>query len=431
METKITDLENSQHEVEIKLTAQDLKAHYEKAYQKASKDIEIKGFRKGKVPMNLIKQHFGRRIEADAVEDIADVEFRRVVQENNIQIIGQPSLMDIQKDGENMVFKIRYETLPDFELGSYRGLTLQKPVRRATDEEVQKEIDNLLLRSAEVRPAEQIVNNMFVAKLKLRELDEATGTPIIGSEARDLDVFLDAPQTDPNLKDLLLNAKVGDTFNYRMEMPEEGHEGHNHAHPVKQLRAEVVEIQEIIPPEFTNEAVEKLTDGALTSTEELREDVVKNIENYFDEESRKSMEDQVVDQVVGAHEFSVPEAMVQEVMKSMTEDFKNRNKDTHGIERLTVKEMEPQLRPMAEKIAKWEMIRHKIIEAEEIEVTDEDLQPIVEYYIQQTQMPEDQIKPILKENPQVINRILSDKVVKTLIDYAIINEVEVAPQPQV
>jgi len=430
LETKITDLENSQHEVEIKLTAQDLKAHYEKAYQKASKDIEIKGFRKGKVPMNIIKQHFGRRIEADAVEDIADAEFRRVVQENNIQIIGQPSLMDIQKDDENMVFKIRYETLPDFELGSYRGLTLQKPVRRATDEEIQKEIDNLMLRNADIKPAEQITNSMFVAKLKVRELDEATGTPILGAETRDMDVFLDAPNTDPNLKDLLLNAKVGDTFNYRMEMPEHGHEGHNHAHPVKQVSVQIAEVQEVIPPEFTNEAVEKLTDGALTTTEELREDVVRNIENFFDEEARKSMEDQVVDQVVGAHEFSVPEAMIQEVMKSMTEDFKNRNKDTHGIERLTVKEMEPQLRPMAEKIAKWEMIRHKIIEAEEIEVTDEDLQPIVEYYVQQTQMPEDQIKPILKENPQVINRILSDKVVKTLIDYAIINEVEVAPQPQ-
>jgi FKBP-type peptidyl-prolyl cis-trans isomerase (trigger factor) len=274
------------------------------------------------------------------------------------------------------------------------------------------------------------MNNMFVAKLKVRELDEATGTPILGAETRDMDVFLDAPNTDPNLKDLLLNAKVGDTFNYRMEMAEHGHEGHNHAHPVKQVSVQISEIQEVVPPEFTNEAVEKLTDGALTTTEELREDVVKNIENFFDEEARKSMEDQVVDQVVGAHEFSVPEAMVQEVMKSMTEDFKNRNKDTHGIERLTVKEMEPQLRPMAEKIAKWEMIRHKIIEAEEIEVTDEDLQPIIEYYVQQTQMPEDQIKPILKENPQVINRILSDKVVKTLIDYAIINEVEVAPQPQ-
>jgi len=120
LEISVISIDACTQEVSFTLTQEDFIPHFERAYQKAQPTIEIKGFRKGKVPLSIIKQRFGRQIEQDCMMDVADSEFKNYTRNNNIKVVGQPELLDL-KPGENgsMTYVIRFSIIPEFELASY------------------------------------------------------------------------------------------------------------------------------------------------------------------------------------------------------------------------------------------------------------------------------------------------------------------------
>jgi FKBP-type peptidyl-prolyl cis-trans isomerase (trigger factor) len=108
-------------------------------------------------------------------------------------------------------------------------------------------------------------------------------------------------------------------------------------------------------------------------------------------------------------------------MHQMFEDFKRRNEGAPGIEKLTAHDLEDQLKPSAERIVRWELIREKVIDAEQLEITDADYAAAAERY----GMTEDQLRMLVRQNPNVLTQLLAEKALDTLIDYAIINDVNV------
>jgi trigger factor len=259
LERNVIELDGSRREVRITLSNAELQPHYEKAYVEAQAGIELKGFRKGKVPIAMIRQQFGRQIEMDALETIADAEFRQFVTTDRIHVIGNPALTDINKSADGVEFTIRFEVVPSFELGSYRGLVVNRPVKNVTEADVETEIDRIRLRAATFEPAEQIADAMHVATFSMTELDRETSMPILGKEAREERVFLDDDNVDMHLRNSLMNTKIGDTFTYVAETQEE-----NAVPP--SFRVAVTDIQKVVPAEFTNDFVEQITGGRFKTT---------------------------------------------------------------------------------------------------------------------------------------------------------------------
>lgn len=414
MERTLIEVEACTREVRIELTESELKPHYERAYEQAQAGITLPGFRKGKVPIPIIKQRFARDIENDALDTIADAEFRKFATEEKLRVVGNPALTDIQKSPSGVTFTIRFDIMPDFELGSYRGLVADRHIKLVTEADVQAEVDRICLRAATFEPAEQITGTMFVATISLHELDRESSMPIIGAEPREERVFLEDENVDMHLRSSLANTKVGDTFSYVSETQDENQQPSN-------SRVTVTDIQQVIPAEFTNEFVEMVTGGRFKTTEELRADIERQLSEYFEQASRESLENQIVDQLVKSHEFEVPEPLVHAVIHQLFDDFKKRNEGAPGIENVTAHDVEPQFRPSAERIVRWELIRDKIIDAEKLVVTDEDVAAAAGRF----GLPEDQLRMIMRQNHTVEDQLLAEKAVRTLIDYAIINDVNV------
>ena len=414
MERNVVELDGTRREVRISLTNAELKPHYEKAYVEAQAGIEMKGFRKGKVPIALVKQHYGRQIEADALENIADASFREFITADQVHVIGNPALTDIAKSSDGVEFTVRYEVVPSFELGDYRGLVVNRPMKNVTDTDIEAEIDRLRLRAASFAPAEQAVDAMHIATFSMSELDAETSMPILGKEAREERVFLDDDNVDMHLRNSLMNTKIGDSFSYVAETQDES------AVPPS-FRVTVTDIQQVVPAEFTNDFVEQITGGKFKTTEELRNDIATQLQTYYTNAGREQVENQIVDQLVQAHSFEAPHALVHSVMHQMFEDFKRRNEGAPGIEKLTAHDLEDQLKPSAERIVRWELIREKVIDAEQLEITDADYAAAAERY----GMTEDQLRMLVRQNPNVLTQLLAEKALDTLIDYAIINDVNV------
>lgn len=414
LERNVIELDGSRREVRITLSNAELQPHYEKAYVEAQAGIELKGFRKGKVPIAMIRQQFGRQIEMDALETIADAEFRQFVTTDRIHVIGNPALTDINKSADGVEFTIRFEVVPSFELGSYRGLVVNRPVKNVTEADVETEIDRIRLRAATFEPAEQIADAMHVATFSMTELDRETSMPILGKEAREERVFLDDDNVDMHLRNSLMNTKIGDTFTYVAETQEE-----NAVPP--SFRVAVTDIQKVVPAEFTNDFVEQITGGRFKTTEELRNDITSQLRTYYTNAGREQVENQIVDQLVQAHAFDAPGALVHSVIHQLFDDFKRRNEGSPGIEKLTAHDLEDQLKPTAERIVRWELIREKIIEAEQLTIEEGDIATAAERY----GMTEDQLRMLIRQNSAVTTQLLAEKAIDTLIDYAIINDVDV------
>jgi trigger factor len=362
--------------------------------------------------MAMIKQRFSRDIENEALDTIADTEFRKFVEAETQRVVGTPALTDIKKSSEGVEFTIRYEVLPEFELGNYRGLELQRPEREITDEDVQDEIDRLTLRASSFETAERTDGTMYVVTFAKHLLDAETSLPVIGAAAEEERVFLDDDSVDMHLRNSLSDKAVGDSVTYVAETSDENSQPPSY-------RLTISDIQRVIPAEFSNEFVETITGGKLASTEELRQDLHKQLTQIVLDEQKRAVEQQLVDALVNAHEFEPPKALVHAVVHQLFEDFKERNKDQPGIEKLDAHALEAQLKPNAERIVRWELIREKIIAAENITITDEDLLGMATQYGVEV----DQIRMIMRQQRQMEDQMLADKAVRTLLDYAVITNV--------
>lgn len=420
MEQILNNLGGSQREAKLSLTAEELKPHFQEAYKRAAANIALPGFRKGKVPPAVIKQRFGAEIENEALESIADAEFRAFATADNLRVVGNPALTDIEKTLDGVTFTIVFEVMPEFELGEYRNIAVSRPVRPVTDEDVQEEIDRICLRAATFESAEQTTDTMYVVTVNMLELDNASGAPADGTEPHEERVFLDDDQVDMHLRNSLADKKVGDTIQYTAETSDEQGEPTSY-------QVTITDIQKVVPAEFTNEFAETITGGRFATTEELRADIERQLSDYFERSSRNAVENQIVDQLVNAHEMEVPGSLVHAVVHQLFDDFKKRNEGAPGIDQLTAHDLEDEFKPSAERIVRWELIRNAIIDAEKVEIEDADLTAAAERF----GLPEDQLRMLMRSNRQIEDQLMAEKVMNLLIDYAVITDVNAESQEPV
>ena len=408
----LSNLDGCRREVKIELSRDELKPHFDEAYKRAQADVTLPGFRKGKVPLNMVKQKFGRDIENESLEAVADNEFRAYATSEELPVIGNPALTNIEKEKEGVTFTVVFEVLPEFELGDYRNLEVKRPVREVREEDVQEEIDRISLRAATFESAEEVTDEMHVVTVSLHELDKETSLPIIGAEKREDRVFVNDEQVDMHLRNTLMEKKVGDSFNYVAETKNEDEQPASH-------QVTLTDIQKVIPAEFNNEFAETITAGKFATTEELRADIESQLKAYFEKSSRDAIENQIVDTLVNNHGFDIPGSLVHSVIHQLFDDFKKRNQGAPGIDQLTAHDLEGEFKPSAERIVQWELIRNKIIDAENIQLEDDDYKAAAERY----GIEEEQLRAALRQNRQIEDQLLAEKVMTTVIDYAVITDV--------
>jgi trigger factor len=415
LEISVISIDACTQEVSFTLTKEDFVPHFERAYKKAQPTIEIKGFRKGKVPLSIIKQRFGRQIEQDSIMDVADSEFKNYTRNNNVKVVGQPELRDLKsEDNGSMTYIIRFSIIPEFELGSYEGLEIKKPIAKVTDEDVQKIIDEILLKNASSVPAEHIEDANYNVTIRFTKVDDETGEPLEGLEPQENTIFLNHPDLDGFLRDALIDKKVGDTVTY-MDATQ-GEENPD------RFEVTILSTEKIVPATLDEEFVKKYSNGSLSTVEELQNSVRDYNNRMLEDEARKEMEIQIVDIVTSKHDFQVPDTLVHEVMHGMFDNFKKQQ--GASATDLKMSDFEDMFRPYAEQTARWELIRERIIEKEGITLEEQDILPYLQYYRSQTQMNDNQILSYLMKDNAFLGSILAKKVLDKIISTATINDVD-------
>ena len=416
MEVIVNTINDSEREIEISLTQEDLAPQIEAAYRKASSALDIRGFRKGKAPLSLIKHMYGEIIESDAIDEIANEWFRKAIEERQINPIGTPVMVDLKyKQGEPLSFKVKFDIKPAFELKDYKGIEVEKPVHTVNDEEVAEEVRRLQQAHAAYEPATKVDGTEYLITADMQELDEA-GAVLPNRKRDSMKIFLNEPSTEKEIKESLKAAEVGGTYTASF-----AHTHGDHSHTVTMTFA-VKTIERVTLPAFDDELVKKVTSGKTETAEALTTQIKTDLQKYYNEQSEKHVINALTNELVRRHEFTAPQTLVKSIIDSYVEEIKREQPNKALPKGFDLDRYSESVRPSALWQAKWMLIREQIVEKENIKAEDADFEKLAEEGAARFNMEKERLLDYYKKAESSSERIISDKLAALLKQHAVVKE---------
>lgn len=418
MEVNVHTLSDVSREVEIEATPQELEPHFEKAYKEYRPKIEIRGFRKGKAPLDMVKKLYGELIEQEYLDKIASELYRQVVKEKELKPIGEPALVDLDyKRGQSFKFKIQYDVRPSIELKQYKGLSVETIVHKVTDKELEDELFRLRRINATMEEVEKVTDEEHVVSTELQELDES-GVSIIGKKTENARFYLSDPQLEQPFKDALKAAERGGEHRIKFE-----HQHGDHMHKVD-LKATVTKVEKVVLPEVNDELVKKVTKDKITTVEEFRKSLHDDLEAYWKEKNRRTLINTIVSEIIRLHEFQVPESLIRTVIDGLLEEIKNQYPNKQLPSDFDVEKFHQENRAYAIFQAKWALLREEIIQAEKLEVDEAALVTLAEQEAPKIGIDKERLITYYKSSDQIKDRLVGDTLIDLLISSTQVKEID-------
>jgi trigger factor len=417
VEVTVESLSDVLRTAEITATPEELAPHFNKAYLEYRKKIEIRGFRKGKAPIDIVKKLYGELIENDSLNEIASEFYRQAVKEKELKPIGEPLLIDLDyKHGEHFRCKIQYDVRPQITVQDYKGIEVDKIVHTIKDDEVEKELIRLQRANAAMEEVDAVTSPEHIVTATLQDLDEG-GAPLVGKKSDNIRFYLADEQLEQPFKEALKEAVKNGEYTVQFE-----HKHEDHAHTVK-TRISVKKIEKVTLPVLDDAFVSKITKNQFTSVEMLRGNIKEEIIAYWKEKSDRQVINALTAEILRRHEFQVPESLIRSVLDGLLEEVKNEYPDKRLPADFNEEKFKEENRAYAIYQAKWALLRDELIKAENLTASDEDLEKLAEEESAKIKIPKDRLVNYYKTSDQIKDRLIGDKLLKLLVSSAKIKEV--------
>ncbi len=365
-------------ELDLEIPADEVTKKMESVAKEFARVARVPGFRPGKAPVSLIRRRFADDIKGEVVQSLVPQRVEKAVTEQKLTPVSQPQVEKLDfTEGQPLKFRAVFEVLPEFELGHYKDLELEMPVMDITDDDVTKTLEEMRERAAafapvEGRPAE---NGDFV-QLKLMGMPEGGGDPI---QADSVLCHIGAEETMEPFNENLRGANAGDHKNfdaaYPADYPDAKLVGKTYHYAV-----EVLGIKNKKLPDLNDEFAKDVSDA--TTLDELKKKVHESLEAARDQKHQDLLREKVLAAVVKLHDFPVPESLVQHQMDVRLERVV-RSLAAQGVDPRAVNVDWVTLRSRQQERAaddvKAELIVDRIASAENIDVTDEEVNHELEH----------------------------------------------------
>ncbi|MDX1701291.1 MAG: trigger factor [Melioribacteraceae bacterium] len=420
METKINILSDTEHELEVKLDYEEIKPEIDEAYKKERKSISMPGFRKGKVPIPMLKKVYGDAIEYKASESIANKKYWDVVKEKELRPISMPQMTDLDfQMSEYLTFKVKYEVRPTLELKDYTGLEIEKPVFKVKEEDIDAEVKNMIKSKATFELAESVEDENYRITVDLQRIDNE-GKDIEGSKSENMVIDLSDSKVNENIRKNALNKKNGEEFEFSF-VDKHSHGDHEHEEEFNYI-AVIKKIEQIILPEISEDFIQQLSGKKAKSLEELTEFTRSNYENYYTDQSNRIYENSLLSEIVKNNDFEPSAGYVTTILERLVETEKqNAQQYKQPIPDENV--LRENLKSKAEWNAKWQIIMENIAEKENIEVTDFDLEELAKVEAEKVGIPAEKLVNYYKDSNRK-ESMIEEKVFKFLKENNKIKEVD-------
>ncbi|MCD8233157.1 trigger factor [Cloacibacillus porcorum] len=384
MKTEILSQEKNVVEAKAQFTAEEVTKAVESTYKKISKQANIKGFRKGKIPRRTLELYFPKdAVYAETMENLVPDAIDKMIEEYELKLIAEPDVKPGEiKEGEGFEVTVKFEVTPQFDLPNLEEIEVEKTVYETTDEMVEDQVKRIVESRAEMVPTYEerpLTKDDYASVQYDTFLYYEDGSEKKAEEGQKTEIFLGADTMRPEVVEALVGKAPGETVS--IELPVEGEEAKKD-HVVKsRYEIEVLGIMKKTTPELTDELVIEITQSKHKTTGEFKEEVRKQLEAAAENQSKENLKDTIVNKIAGMVEVDVPMTLIERqkdsIRKQQAERIKRENNMTmeEFFEKsgMNKESYEAELDMAAMNIVKRALVLEAVAEANDIEWTPEEL----------------------------------------------------------
>ncbi len=431
-EKKIEFKEKSQAELSVTIKKAEVDTRYQDLLKKYSKELQIPGFRKGKVPVKILEQKYGDAIVSDLTGDLVEDslkeifdsldEYERPLQYSYPELKEKPEL----KIGKNFTFVVNYDVFPKIDIKKTEGFEIEVPEVKVSEADIKEELKNVQDRNALVSncKADEKAKKDHIATINYCELDEE-GKEIEGSAREDFVFTIGTKQNLFELDDEIIGMKAGETKEITKEFPEDHHDSEL-AGKTKKIKVELKVLKFKDLPPIDDELAQDVSEKYKT-LDDLKADIKKNMEDAIDSKIKKIKEKAVIDQIVADTEIPVPDSMIRAELESnwimMARQFQTTPEDLEkifaGSGGKSKAEIQETWREDAVKKLKDSLVVETLLKNNKIEVSDEEIDTEYKKIAEANNMSIEDLKKYYQQQNQdfyFVEGVKEDKLFNQIFD---------------
>jgi len=407
----------------ITLSPEELDGALDQAFQKVVKQVQVPGFRKGRVPRKIFEQRFGvESLYQDAIDIVLPGAYMNAVEETGIEPVAQPDVdLEQIEQGKELIFKATVAIKPEVELGDYKGLEVEAEDTTVTDEDVEKEIDALRNRQAELVVKEE--GSAAEGDTVVIDFEGfVDGEAFEGGKAENHSLEIGSGSFIPGFEEQLVGKESGSESDITVTFPEEYHAAEL-AGKEAVFKVKIHEIKAKELPELDDEFA-KDVDEEVESLDALREKTKNRLQEEKTTAAENNKREQLINLATDNAKVEVPDAMVDTELDRMVREFEQRLQmqgmtlemyaQFSGQDEAALRE---QMKEDAGKRVKTNLTLEAIAQAEYVEVTDEDVNTELDKMAEMYQTDKEQLTQMLGGNTDAIKDDLKfQKAIDVLVD---------------
>ena len=426
MSIKIDKQENSKVVLEFTMDKETFEKELDKAFHKNAKYFKVPGFRNGKVPRNVVEKVYGEGVLYESViEDNVDDEYRKAVEENNLEVVSKPEL-DIKQigKGKDLIYTVTLYVKPEATVKKYKGLEVKKIDTKVSKKDVDAAIESDRQKNARVVSIE----DRDLQKDDISTIDFegfVDGVPFEGGKADNFELTIGSGQFIPGFEDQLIGMKIGEEREINVTFPEEYH-ADNLAGKPAMFKVKLISIKSKILPELDDEFAKDVSE--FETLADYRKDVEKKVKEQKEASAKSQKELAVIDKLIENTEVVIPKSMIDDEVESMLEQFKSNlayqglNLEAYcGFMNTDVDSFKNNLRPEAEKNVKLKLALEAVAKSEDLKVEDREIDEKIDELKKQygSENTSDDLNKNENVRRYMEEKIKQDKLIAVIVDAAI------------
>lgn len=432
MKVNTERIDKKQVEITIEVDEKQVDEGLNYAYKKIVKQVNIPGFRKGKVPRKIIEQRFGVEVfYEEAIDYLMPKAYMEAMEKvaEDFEIVGKPDVDIVQMEqGKPFIFKAKVEVKPEFELGEYKGLELERVDMEVTSEDVEQELKNLQERHAQLEVMGEDDQVEKGDKILLDFVGKDEGVPFEGGSAENYSLEVGSNSFIPGFEEQLVGMKLNEEKVINVTFPEQYH-SEELAGKAVTFDVKINEIKRKRLLDLDDEFAKDISE--FETLQELKDDIENNLKKQKEEMGKNQLRIQAIEKMVENHEIDVPESMIESQVDTFIREFDYRlNVQGLSLDKylkysnLKIEQIREQYKEDAIKAVKKDLILEAIVKAEDIKLSENELDAEIQRLAEAYNQEPEKIKEILERQGQlsaVEHSLKAEKALELVVDHAKIN----------
>lgn len=422
MNVKSVEKENGKAKVVVEIDKAEFEQALNKAYAKCRKDIMLPGFRKGKAPRKMVESMYGATVfYEDAVNEIFPDIYTKAIVEQELKAVGSPSVSNMDTpDKGGVVLTIETELYPEVTLGQYKGLEVPKREVKVEESEVDAEVNRMAERNARIETVDRAAANGDTVVIDFEGFVD--DQPFQGGKAEDYSLTLGSGSFIPGFEDALVGAVAGEERDVNVTFPED-YSAKELAGKPAVFKCKVHEVKESIKPELDDEFAKDVSE--FDTLDALKDDIRTRFTKSRTEQNERAFESAAVQMAAANMTCNIPACMIDEQVDHQIEQFayqlQSQGMKMEDYVKMVggdLSSLRASMRPMAEQTVRSDILLSEIAHAENLEVTDEEVEEELKKLAEQYQMELDKVKAAV-DTAAVKSDLMGRKAAKLITDSAV------------